>query len=885
MDDSPAQFIWPPAHSIWLPPLQIGPSAQLIWPKGRLPVELFETIADYLTRKDVQSMRLVCKEFDSKVSQLYFRNVVLRFRPGILDSTDPRDDAKQNASLSNASAVVDRGENVFNTFGGYIQSFAFALELSEQDLCRPPMKLNQELIPAPWGFYRWPVDKYVRFGSFEDLEDSADETRGITEALSKLVNLRELGLSCDAGYGYLSGHDCRPTRHHRVFPSSRYEPDPLPPVPVDNTPNRETFLRYRLLKEMALRAGYEADEHKNVIALLLSCEGKPSDWAQKPPEAAIVAAPGGGPQLGDAVVPHSQVKFGDEDFSRSSLLFRDLIPGSLTAMQRQVLLEMMWAQEALIQTLTIAVIDCKVTFSNLTTITIARIPGSLVHLFHRHDFWAACESLEKLSVAVIPDWRVFTKNRDEEFFFNTHISPVTSCKPVFLLLNEFVAALPRLDALHFEWICGGELARGKAQRNRWVLPAPLVLDTSALTRSQVSSAPRELLSLPSVKRLSLKNCWVTPHVFLRVISDMAADHNLTELELETVSMTGCPSGGRSPTIVVPSDPLAPWPLCIPKDLIMLMAAPIDLGRLNDRFENELGGDTLVVVIHPNGDITTATASQPQPSSEDPSPWPLPPNCAVPCPDLLSWAHVLNELTPGRTIEEHFDGEARPKDDDNFAALARGAAAWAGTPRLRSSAGGPALATLLLKNCGYCLVDVEQLDNASWLGRFADPHDAVTGGPELLDALDALDGTQLESEDPLLARVVDVLRPGCEAAVLRRVFGLRLGCLGLLYGAGFVDEMARDGLRRWGVGRFSGGWVLGAARPVEELWPPPPETDADRAAMKKEDDELPPWAADRVEPDVPLWMQARDDDDEDFEDQQGFQQLFQQDMMDPDHPFV
>ena len=54
------------------------------FPTGKLPVEIIDHIMRYLTRKDVENLRLVCSEFEHKTSSL-FRSVVVPFTSEIFD--------------------------------------------------------------------------------------------------------------------------------------------------------------------------------------------------------------------------------------------------------------------------------------------------------------------------------------------------------------------------------------------------------------------------------------------------------------------------------------------------------------------------------------------------------------------------------------------------------------------------------------------------------------------------------------------------------------------------------------------------------------------------------------------------------------------------------
>ncbi len=80
---------------------------QLTWPNNCLPVEIYDAIVQYLPRSDVQTMRLVNKEFDSKICQALFKVVVVPFRPEIYGITS------DGESPQSAVMLQDKGMRVF----------------------------------------------------------------------------------------------------------------------------------------------------------------------------------------------------------------------------------------------------------------------------------------------------------------------------------------------------------------------------------------------------------------------------------------------------------------------------------------------------------------------------------------------------------------------------------------------------------------------------------------------------------------------------------------------------------------------------------------------------------------------------------------------------
>lgn len=120
-----------------------------------LPVELFESIGSFLPRDSIQNMRLVNREFESKISCFAFKSVVVPFKPKIYESasasgsetsaksrgkqkeTSPDDDASGMGSQSikdtynpKESHVKD-GMRVFEQWGPEIKKFALTFEVAE----------------------------------------------------------------------------------------------------------------------------------------------------------------------------------------------------------------------------------------------------------------------------------------------------------------------------------------------------------------------------------------------------------------------------------------------------------------------------------------------------------------------------------------------------------------------------------------------------------------------------------------------------------------------------------------------------------------------------------------------------------------------------------
>ncbi|KKY30538.1 putative f-box domain-containing protein [Diaporthe ampelina] len=524
------------------------------WPLDAVPVEIFNLIILHLTRKDVQAMRLVSREFDSKLADTFFRNVVVPFRPefealyGTLNidlgfsadqqkyglvlkkradespATDDGDDnqARANPAANGDESLLSDGYRVFEQFGRtHIKKFALALELDEMDLACPPVKLNQEIVPAPWGLYRWPIMDYQRYAQLEGIEKLADETQHMKRAFQFLRVVSEIGLSCDAGLGYLQGPDTNPLCR-RVQPSV-FRPTIFGDKETDSEEksdeDSDRSMSLIILKQMAMNAGYDSNEWPRAVLRLLEDEGRAVKWVE---------------QVSDSGAPsHQKIPLFEvtKDTTREDIIqVIETLIGDDDQDSVEMLLELEWAHRALMDSYVIAVMDNKDSFQALSTLTIARCSGRHVPSLMKTEFWGTMTCLRSFHLGVIPDWRRLHKD-DTGGVSQTRISPIENYGAVFNLLHKFVGEQKNIKHVSFEWICGGEFAVGKSQRDRYIMPAPVLADAPNMVDLQHSFGEEDVINLPYVEKLTLKNCWFTPHVFLNVAKKMSRDM-LRDLELD-----------------------------------------------------------------------------------------------------------------------------------------------------------------------------------------------------------------------------------------------------------------------------------------------------------------------------------------------------------------
>ncbi|KPM43543.1 hypothetical protein AK830_g3001 [Neonectria ditissima] len=815
-----------------LPSNQHSGPTKATWPSERIPVEIFEIITSHLSRFEVRSLRLVCSEFEAKVSAQYFRNVVVPFKSELYSSL-ARDET--GALKHSSSALFSNGMRIFQSFGPHILRFALSLELDEETLSYPPIKPSQEIVPTFWGLYRWPHGTYHRYTDLEGLEQTADETDAMKEALKYLVKVTNLGLCCDAGLGFLSGPDPiarNATIRHPVFATQNWRRsghdldqrqhsivtmsdihDLVKDLKKPVFENPISFKR-TILQKMAVDAGYQGEQVNEVVQMVLDGEGtslSAIDFDERMSRANEYDSRR--PLPPDA----NHITF--DNCAQADNY--PLIPTGLTRAQKEMLLELEWAHRAMIQSYVIGLIDNALdgNFTNLTTLTIAKIPSSHVYIFHRHELWQNLPTLTNVSLGVIADWRRITKPAPS-CILDVPISPVEAVAKVFQLLNSYIGAQPNIESLHFEWICGGEFAPGTFQRNHYVLPAPFFQqpDLMVATDSPVTHS-EELLSLPFVKHLSLKNCWASPHVFLQTLRNMALS-SLEKLELESVSLSGPPT-------TVPQAPLQHSagghnPGTAANLMHMLQFQAIG-GQIQNHFlpplhplgqpqpiqqdqplENQpLEGQSMTMDELSQHFSAGQAASAQQPLQADntasnaPHPVPLE---VLKRPDWLCWVGIIEHFSPGNKIrdilarEEH--SEVQPDALSSEHPLALLSKHLPQTRRLHHDEKNYKLKCLSFRSCGYVSVDATFLNTRSILPFGAHGLNG-NSNPHGQDYSLYMQ----RCRDKMLGRITSNMTRS-EVFQLVNAFGMDIGWT-RIYDEKTIADAIADGVEGPGRGRFSG----------------------------------------------------------------------------------
>jgi hypothetical protein len=648
-------------------------------------MELFAQIINYLPRRAIQNMRLVNHEFEQKVSGRLFKSVVVPFRPEIYGITeDPLRgagyDAKgkgiedhRNHDGNKTVMLQDKGMRVFQGFGRHIRKFAMSFEFDIDTLNQPPIKCDQEAITSFWGIYRWPYQIYNRYIQLEGLEQTADETCTMAKALRYIDNANELGLSINGGLGWLSGPDVSTrldtvAEKISVFGSSGYVSDIKPQKPRSRTsatsiskplvPGDE---RIHIYERMLVEAGYKGQRlegatrelirsERSVVAVKSEIDSDTDVHEQesaRTPQSdqqrsAVLDARNG--RIEASTLPSIAINVltswgaDSPNLSSSDLINIPLVPNKLSNAQKEMLLETEWAQRAFTQSYAIAVIDNPTTFHNIETLTIARIPARHLSILRRNDFWNSLAKLQNVSLAVIPDWRELIKLPTTQVE-DVELVPSDCIPTVHGLLRDHIAPKKSIKSLHFEWLCGGEEAFGLCARNRLILAAP-ILENSMCMVNMVEQP--SLLHFPYLKNFSLKNCWFSPHMLVRFITGHRKD-SLRTLKLDSVSLSALPTRAvHMPSIRLHAQlPAAQLGHALAPHFMQTQTPATDQGHDQENYiEHALQpGPVPAVNQVPFPAFPTADIAPPHGPSQD---W-------APEPRIGSWAHAIDQITPGEDI--------------------------------------------------------------------------------------------------------------------------------------------------------------------------------------------------------------------------------------------
>ncbi|EME86704.1 uncharacterized protein MYCFIDRAFT_77467 [Pseudocercospora fijiensis CIRAD86] len=554
---------------------QITHASRATWPSegyasNPLPLEIFDIITDFLSRDDIKSMRLVNREFETKVSATLFWSSVVPFNTELYDMVDeyrPLQAARLSEKGKGKARAPDlpspaatglnwhnakedaqgkmykgHGLRVFQGFGPHIKRFGMSFEVAEAQLARPPIKKELDFFHSYHGPYAWPPQQYTRFANLAGLERTADETLRMKAAFANLHKVQDLALSLDSGLGWLNGPDKsiharifqRPTP---VFGQSRSVPDQQMQeakafwnsiqschrsLGINFDPKEVSLARRMLTKPPAELSGLQGTRYAD-----------PKHWLSIVGERTAPAIFGTNStensRYGVLYTTFNQPKNSAELFDKSTLM-----PVDLRKEQKEWLMETDWAQRAFLECYMLAITDNPLTFARVKSLTIAKVSSGLLPILARESFWDALPGLSDVTIHVKPDWRAVEK--DNAGFAEACSRMPSDAVNVFhkSILRDRICLRSSITKLNIGWVGGGEHAEGIFARNNHLLPAPIMpLEYSTAITANFG------LVFKFVKHLTLTNCWMTPLMLQELVS-IHAEKNLKTLTLDSVSLTAHP---------------------------------------------------------------------------------------------------------------------------------------------------------------------------------------------------------------------------------------------------------------------------------------------------------------------------------------------------------
>lgn len=682
-----------------------------------------------------------------------------------------------------------------------------SFEIDMDKLEDPPAKSDQEAITSFWGTYAWPYQTYNRFTQLEGLEQMADETRSMAKALRYITQASELGLSIDGGLGFLSGPDINSLVAARakklvVFGDSKFvaatpaRKQPKEKAKTDAAADRTGI--FSNLERMLRDAGYSGERLETAQLMIASGRagdlraaeqlqqaGQPvpsrfslgqvpqmvenafNNWRGRSPRVTENDSTDGIADLLDSLGTSSDDESGGVPVTETAVQTRyqalpkpkekdamTLRPNALTTPQKEMLLEMEWAQSAFMQSWVIAIIDNASTFVNVRKLTVARLPKRHLNILSRKDLWDSLPHLQALSLAIIPDWREIQKD-ETAWVQECSVIPSASITSVFQLLTDQIAHRKNITSLHFEWLCGGEYAPGLFSRNQLLLPAPVVSNASQMVNRAMDHA---VLNLPYVKHLSLKNCWFTPHILNKFLWLLKKD-SLETVSFNSVSLTAHVTPGASPI-----------------SLTLGTAA-----NNAHNVQNAIQAGANLALIGLQAPPNPLAPAQPQTQQ-------LPIGIQQNGPTWLqhqrvgSWVDVIEHLTPGKTLAEfRYDQDLESEPE----------------PRNLQK-----LRKLSFTSCGYIRLPMD-LDQTV-LGT----EDLSTTAPtsNIMKRINDIDSCMMKANDHYFGVISNHI-PESEVAALENAWGFNVGWRQtrpeFAEWAELAEDARLDGALNAGKGRFQG----------------------------------------------------------------------------------
>ena len=429
-----------------------------------------------------------------------------------------------------------------------------------------------------------------------------------------------------------------------------------------------------------------------------------------------------------------------------------ITPNKLTSVQQQWLKEMGWVQQAFLTSFLTSIITNKTNLCTIRTLNLAKISTTYLSRLNDADFWSALPELHRLTIMAAPEWRDIVAGYQGEF--SSH--PVNPSKTVcsFYKLLTLLSSRASIKVLTLGYIGGGEHATGLFARNKHILPAPIV-DNSSET---------SIVTLPHLKQLTFQNCWFVPEILDEFISAME-ESDLLKVKFESVSLIA--AGGKS--VVFPFAQ-GGWHSQYPPRR-QHNSAPLFVGfGVPQPSEDNLAAESAVIppLLDSNG----------QPCMPSKANW------QDQRPNKDTWSKFIDKFTPGLTVKERQDKDLSPSS------LKRKRPEQQGLLQTRAKEGK--IPHIEFISCGYAKLEVQNL------GATLNNLTSFVGCTNLSKRKDNLAPYMMSSIDPFLAEILPAISQQ-EDLLLTKAFGMRLG---------WGDDHRKwwngeDGKQLGGTGRFSG----------------------------------------------------------------------------------
>ncbi|KAL1650685.1 hypothetical protein SLS58_000803 [Diplodia intermedia] len=496
---------------------------------SRIPQEMFDHVAGYLSRDDLKALRLTSRLMRTRATGVLFKTVVIPFHSGMFCEELRAEMSTYTGKGKSKSTAI----NVFKSFGHLMQRFGVSCGVDEE----------QTLTKSYWGTYYWPADP----NTYDETPVSAvEEVMGMKEALAEMGKLKELALSIDSGLGWLPGPDKSIQsqiihNHISLFPGAY------------GLPSRSTQAQYELwdyVKSQYATSGQLWDLARSRLYRLecagysvlqnpITFSGVPSELQYVDRRTLMEATPLGGEPVESCSSNGLLVTALDADHTQSCSSY-PILPGRLTDPQLAALMRAQWAQESLKDAFIIGVIDSE-TCRAVKNLNLACLPGRCLEDFDRPDFWKALPCLETLKIMVMGEIATLRYHNDK--LQHRYVDMSRAVVPFKSLLLSQIAGCDSIKNLHIGWASGGEQATGMFARNTNLLPAPFLDDELPPSPYMMDN----ILVFPHVQHLTISNSWMTPRA-LEYIVAAHREYRLQKLTLDSISLQvlPCALGGRLP---------------------------------------------------------------------------------------------------------------------------------------------------------------------------------------------------------------------------------------------------------------------------------------------------------------------------------------------------